>query len=93
MSTSCFDREDETFIVLVNHDEGVDDLFTQGPIDLSELSSRADPVSGRGNGSGKSSLAKLLAGLCRPERGAILLNGEPVDDASRFVYAIQIVDV
>ncbi len=39
-----------------------------------------------GNGSGKTSLAKLLVGLYRPEQGAILINGEPVGDANRDRY-------
>jgi len=39
-----------------------------------------------GNGSGKTSFAKLLVGLYRPEQGEILLNGEPVDDSNRDRY-------
>lgn len=62
--------------------EGVDGLFTLGPIDLSFHPGQITYLVG-GNGSGKTSLAKLLAGLYRPEQGAILLNGDPVDDAGR----------
>lgn len=65
--------------------EGVDDLFTLGPIDLDFLPGQVTYLVG-GNGSGKTSLAKLLAGLYRPEQGDILLNGVPVDDASRDGY-------
>jgi len=65
--------------------EGADDLFTLGPMDLDFSPGQITYLVG-GNGSGKTSLAKLLAGLYRPEQGAILLNGEPVDDRSRDRY-------
>jgi len=65
--------------------EGTDDLFTLGPIDLDFSPGQITYLVG-GNGSGKTTLAKLLAGLYRPEQGAILLNGVPVDDASRDRY-------
>lgn len=42
-------------------------------------------LSGR-NGSGKTSLAKLLAGLYRPEQGEIRLDGEVVNDGNRDRY-------
>lgn len=65
--------------------EGKDDLFTLGPVDLAFAPGQVTYLVG-GNGSGKTSLAKLLVGLYRPEQGAILLNGEPVDDANRDRY-------
>lgn len=65
--------------------EGVDDLFTLGPIDLSFSPGQITYLVG-GNGSGKTSLAKLLVGLYRPEQGVLLLNGEPVDDGNRDRY-------
>ncbi|MBD9428415.1 cyclic peptide export ABC transporter [Achromobacter sp. ACM03] len=65
--------------------EGADDMFTLGPVDLDFSPGQITYLVG-GNGSGKTSLAKLLAGLYRPEQGAILLNGEPVDDRSRDRY-------
>src|SRR6187401_1047503 len=34
------------------------------------------------NGAGKSTLLKILAGIARPDRGEILLNGAPFDRAS-----------
>ena len=34
------------------------------------------------NGAGKSTLLKILAGITRPDTGAILLNGQPFDHAS-----------
>lgn len=65
--------------------EGVDDLFTLGPVDLAFSPGQITYLVG-GNGSGKTSLAKLLVGLYRPEQGAILINGEPVGDANRDCY-------
>jgi len=65
--------------------EGVDDLFTLGPVDLTFSAGQITYLVG-GNGSGKTSLAKLLVGLYRPEQGAIQINGEPVGDASRDRY-------
>ncbi|MBO1013722.1 cyclic peptide export ABC transporter [Achromobacter sp. SD115] len=65
--------------------EGTDDLFTLGPMDLDFSPGQITYLVG-GNGSGKTTLAKLLAGLYRPEQGAILLNGAPVDDANRDRY-------
>lgn len=65
--------------------EGTDDLFTLGPIDLAFTPGEVTYLVG-GNGSGKTSLAKLLVGLYRPEQGSILLNGEVVDDMNRDRY-------
>lgn len=65
--------------------EGSDDLFTLGPVDLSFSPGQITYLVG-GNGSGKTSLAKLLVGLYRPEQGAILFNEDVVDDASRDRY-------
>jgi putative ATP-binding cassette transporter len=65
--------------------EGTDDLFTLGPVDLVFSPGQLTYLVG-GNGSGKTSLAKLLVGLYRPEQGTVVLNGEPVDDANRDRY-------
>lgn len=65
--------------------EGVDDLFTLGPVGLTFSAGQITYLVG-GNGSGKTSLAKLLVGLYRPEQGTILINGEPVGDANRDRY-------
>lgn len=65
--------------------EGVDDVFTLGPVNLSFHPGEITFLVG-GNGSGKTSLAKLLVGLYRPEQGAIVFNGERIDDASRDRY-------
>lgn len=65
--------------------EGLDDLFTLGPIDLVFEPGQITYLVG-GNGSGKTSLAKLLVGLYRPEQGEIRLDGEIVDDGNRDRY-------
>lgn len=65
--------------------EGTDNLFTLGPIDLDFSPGQLTYLVG-GNGSGKTSLAKLLVGLYKPEQGTILLNGEAVDDTNRDGY-------
>ncbi len=62
-----------------------DDIFSLGPIDLSFEPAQITFLVG-GNGSGKTSLAKLLIGLYVPEEGGITLNGEAVDAANRDRY-------
>ncbi|MGS0891586.1 cyclic peptide export ABC transporter [Burkholderia stagnalis] len=59
--------------------------FTLGPIDLSFAPGETVFLIG-GNGSGKTTLAKLITGLYAPEGGRILLDGVPVDAATRDRY-------
>ncbi len=54
------------------------ELFKVGPINLEFKSSEITFITG-GNGSGKSSLAKLVTGLYKPEEGKILFNGRSID--------------
>ncbi|WP_341667744.1 cyclic peptide export ABC transporter [Alcaligenes sp. SDU_A2] len=65
--------------------EGTNDVFTLGPIDLSFAPGQLNYLVG-GNGSGKTSLAKLLVGLYKPENGTIELNGQKIDDDNRDKY-------
>jgi len=65
--------------------EGGDRGFALGPIDL-----RIEPgeilfVTG-GNGSGKSSFARVLTGLYVPTGGTLRINGTDVDDLNRDAY-------
>lgn len=56
--------------------------FTLGPIDLSFRPGEIVFITG-GNGSGKTTFAKLLTGLYAPETGTVRLDGEPVDEAGQ----------
>ncbi|MFT4065556.1 cyclic peptide export ABC transporter [Paraburkholderia sp.] len=59
--------------------------FRMGPLDLKIEGGETLFVIGE-NGSGKTTLIKLLLGLYVPDRGEILLNGEPVGADARDDY-------
>lgn len=65
--------------------EGEDNNFTLGPVNLTILPGEIVFLTG-GNGSGKTTFAKLLTGLYVPEAGEILLNGEAITDETREFY-------
>lgn len=65
--------------------EKEDESFTLGPIRLVFEPGEIVYLVG-GNGSGKSSLAKVITGLYPPKSGMIRLNGQPVDDSNRDDY-------
>jgi putative ATP-binding cassette transporter len=65
--------------------ESADDNFILGPIDLSFHPGELVFMTG-GNGSGKTTFAKLLTGLYTPESGEITLDGIPVTDETRDDY-------
>ena len=65
--------------------EKEDESFTLGPIRLAFEPGEIVYLVG-GNGSGKSSLAKVITGLYPPKAGNIRLNGRPVTDANRDDY-------
>jgi putative pyoverdin transport system ATP-binding/permease protein len=65
--------------------EREDDHFTLGPIRLTFQPGEIVYLVG-GNGSGKSSLAKLITGLYPPMQGEIRLNGRVIDDRNRDDY-------
>lgn len=62
-----------------------DEGFSIGPIDLVVRTGEVVFVVG-GNGSGKSTFAKVLTGLYRPDAGEIRLNGQLVQEQSREWY-------
>ncbi|HEY6804762.1 MAG TPA: cyclic peptide export ABC transporter [Pyrinomonadaceae bacterium] len=62
-----------------------DTNFTLGPIDLTLHEGELVFVIG-GNGSGKSTFAKIVTGLYLPESGQITLNGKTIDDSTRADY-------
>ncbi len=61
------------------------DGFSLGPIDMNVYPEEVLFIAG-GNGSGKTTFAKLLTGLYVPATGEILLNGVAVDDYRRAGY-------
>ena len=65
--------------------EKEDDCFTLGPIRLTFRPGEIVYLVG-GNGSGKSSLAKVITGLYAPAAGTIRFNGKPVGDHNRDDY-------
>ena len=65
--------------------EGGEDSFLLGPVDLSFRPGELVFVAG-GNGTGKTTLAKILVGLYTPESGEIRLDHAPVTDDVREEY-------
>jgi putative ATP-binding cassette transporter len=65
--------------------EGPDSGFALGPLDLALRPREILFVVG-GNGSGKSTLAKLLTGLYPPTSGQLVLDHEPITEATRAAY-------
>jgi putative ATP-binding cassette transporter len=65
--------------------EGEENIFTLGPLNVALKPGELVFMVG-GNGSGKTTFAKLLTGLYSPEAGEIRLNGEVVDEAGREDY-------
>jgi putative ATP-binding cassette transporter len=59
--------------------------FTVGPIDMQLKPGQIVFVTG-GNGSGKTTYAKLLTGLYAPDAGEIRFDGLAVNDANRVAY-------
>ncbi|KAF1030635.1 MAG: ABC transporter ATP-binding/permease protein YojI [Pseudomonas sp.] len=60
-------------------------FFVLGPLDLTFTPGEITYLIG-GNGSGKTTFAKLLTGLYDSEGGELLLDGKPVDALSRDAY-------
>lgn len=65
--------------------EKEDESFTLGPIKLAFAPGEIVYLVG-GNGSGKSSLAKVITGLYPPKSGTIKLDGRAIDDTNRDDY-------
>jgi putative ATP-binding cassette transporter len=71
--------------VMFSYAENARGGFTVGPIDFALHPSELTFVIG-GNGSGKSSIVKLLTGLYTPDGGEILVDGKPVSAEGQEDY-------
>ncbi len=80
-----FDQVEMRSIVFSYIDKSSEAVFRVGPIDFTLRSGDLVFITG-GNGSGKSTFLKLLAGLYEPDSGEILLDGVRVDDSNREAY-------
>ena len=68
------------------HREDENAGYTLGPIDLTIRRGEMIFVTG-GNGSGKTTFAKLISGLYAPEDGEILMDDQPITDETRDQYS------
>lgn len=82
---SAFARIELRGVAHTYRSEQSEDKFILGPINLEFRRGEIVYLVG-GNGSGKSSLAKIITGLYPPEAGEIRVDGAPVTDASRDEY-------
>ncbi|GAB7536572.1 cyclic peptide export ABC transporter [Burkholderia sp. 3C] len=83
-----FERIDYQRIAFSHRDAEGGKVFTSGPWDLHLARGEIVFLVG-GNGSGKSTAARLLTGLYRADAGAILVDGVPLDNASRVGLSEQ----
>jgi putative ATP-binding cassette transporter len=72
-------------VVFRYFDKSSETTFQVGPVDFTLRSGDLTFIVG-GNGSGKSTFLKLLAGLYMPESGDILLDGIRIDNETREKY-------
>jgi cyclic peptide transporter len=80
-----FDKIEMRNVLFSYVDASSEAVFQVGPVDFTLHSGDLVFITG-GNGSGKSTFLKLLAGLYQPDSGEILLDGMRVDDSNRDVY-------
>jgi putative ATP-binding cassette transporter len=80
-----FDRIEMQNIVFRYVDKFSDTTFQIGPLDFTLQSGELVFITG-GNGSGKSTFLKVLAGLYPPDSGEIMLDGRRINDESRDAY-------
>jgi putative ATP-binding cassette transporter len=80
-----FDKIEMRDIVFRYVDKSSEAVFQVGPADFTLRSGELVFISG-GNGSGKSTFLKVLAGLYEPDSGDIFLDGVRVDDSNRDAY-------
>jgi putative ATP-binding cassette transporter len=80
-----FDKIEMHNIVFRYVDKSSDITFQIGPIDFSLQSGELVFITG-GNGSGKSTFMRVLAGLYPPDSGEITLDGMRINDETRDAY-------
>jgi len=80
-----FQRIDFEFVTFSYMDPQGQALFTSGPWDFTLRRGETVFLTG-GNGSGKSTMMKVVCGLYTPSEGRILVDGDPVVEASRQEY-------
>ena len=80
-----FDAIEMRNVVFCYVDKSSEATFQVGPVDFTLRSGDLVFITG-GNGSGKSTFLKLLAGLYKPESGEITLDGVQVTDNERDAY-------
>ncbi|MFZ3308906.1 MAG: cyclic peptide export ABC transporter [Xanthobacteraceae bacterium] len=80
-----FERIEMKSIVFGYTDKFSDTVFKIGPIDFHLDAGELIFITG-GNGSGKSTFLRVLAGLYPPDSGEVLLDGRPVTNSSRDEY-------
>src|SRR5712672_2429228 len=80
-----FEKIEMRNVVFSYLDKSSETVFRIGPVDFTLRSGEIVFISG-GNGSGKSTFLKVLAGLYEPDSGDILLDGMRIDDSNRDAY-------
>jgi putative pyoverdin transport system ATP-binding/permease protein len=80
-----FERIEMRGVTFRYADAGSDTSFQVGPVDFTLNRGELVFITG-GNGSGKSTFLKVLAGLYHPDAGEIRCDGMPVEDATRDSY-------
>jgi putative ATP-binding cassette transporter len=87
-----FDKIEMQNIVFRYVDKFSDTTFQIGPLDFTLHSGELVFITG-GNGSGKSTFLKVLAGLYPPDSGEITLDGMRINDETRDAYRALIVGI
>jgi putative pyoverdin transport system ATP-binding/permease protein len=80
-----FEKVEMRNVVFRYVDKWSDAVFQVGPIDFTLQSGELVFITG-GNGSGKSTFLKLLAGFYKPDSGEITFDGVRVNDSTRQAY-------
>ncbi|MGB6505364.1 MAG: cyclic peptide export ABC transporter, partial [Xanthobacteraceae bacterium] len=80
-----FERIEMRNITFRYVDKFSDTVFKIGPIDFSLRAGELVFITG-GNGSGKSTFLRVLAGLYPPDSGEVLVDGRPITNATRDEY-------